>query len=155
MYRMATQPVYNLNWETGEDKLLIVSVGTGAAPSEGEYKNLLDTATGIPTNMMYAMQVDQDINCRTIGRCTYGEPIDREVGTMIPAKPLSENTGKDFLYVRYNVTLTREVLDKLGLKDIDPDEVRKMDSVKYIDKLQKVGKAASVQVDLNHFGSFI
>ena len=28
MYRMATQPAYNLNWETGEDKLLIVSVGT-------------------------------------------------------------------------------------------------------------------------------
>jgi predicted acylesterase/phospholipase RssA len=154
MYRMATDPAYNLNWEKGEDKLLIVSVGTGAAPTEGDYKNLLDTATSIPTNLMYAMQVDQDVNCRTVGRCTFGEAIDREVGTMIPAQPLSVDTGKDFLYVRYNATLTRKALDELGLKDINPEHVRKMDSVKYINELQRVGKAASSQVDVAHFGNF-
>jgi hypothetical protein len=154
LYRKATQPAYRLNWETGEDKLLIVSVGTGAAPSEGEYKHILDTATGIPTNMMYAMQVDQDINCRAIGRCTYGEAIDRELGTMIPPEPLSANTGKDFLYVRYNATLTRKGLDELGLLDIDPENVRKMDSVKYINQLQRVGKVAASQVNIEHFGSF-
>jgi uncharacterized protein len=155
LYRMASQPAYNLNWETGEDKMFIVSVGTGAAPSEGEYHNLLDTATHIPTNLMYAMQVDQDVNCRTVGRCTFGEKIDSEVGTMIPDLPLSEDTGKDFLYVRYNATLTKKGLDSLGLINIDPEEVRKMDSVKYIDQLLQVGQAASGQVSLEHFGSFI
>ena len=155
LYRMTTQPEYNLNWEKGEDKMLIVSVGTGAAPSGGEYRNILDTATGISTNLMYAMQVDQDINCRTIGRCTYGDEIDREVGTMISEQPLSVNTGKDFLYIRYNVALTRKDLDKLGLLNVDPDDVRKMDSVKYIDKLQKVGQASAKQVSLDHFGRFI
>jgi uncharacterized protein len=154
MYRMATDPAYNLNWEKGEDKLLIVSVGTGAAPTEGDYKNLLDTATSIPTNLMYAMQVDQDVNCRTVGRCTFGEAIDREVGTMVPSQPLSVDTGKDFLYVRYNATLTRKSLDAMGLNDINPEHVRKMDSVKYIDELQRVGKAASSQVDVAHFGNF-
>jgi hypothetical protein len=155
LYRMATNPAYNLKWETGEKKLLIVSVGTGAAPTEGKYKNIIDTATGISTNMMYAMQVDQDINCRTVGRCTYGEAIDRELGTMIPAEPLTVDTGKDFLYVRYNATLTRKALDSYGLKDIDPEDVREMDSVKYIKQLKQVGKAASGQVSLDHFGSFI
>ncbi len=51
MYRMATQPAYNLNWEIGEDKLLIISVGTGSAPSVGGYKNLLDTAQNLPNNL--------------------------------------------------------------------------------------------------------
>src|SRR5690606_14330655 len=31
MYRMATQKAYGLEWETGEKKLMIVSVGTGSA----------------------------------------------------------------------------------------------------------------------------
>jgi uncharacterized protein len=155
LYRMATQPAYHLNWETGEDKMLIVSLGTGAAPSEGEYHNLIDAATNIPTNLMYAMQVDQDVNCRTVGRCTFGEMIDREVGTMVPDLPLTVDTGKDFLYVRYNATLTKKGLDSLGLAGIDPENVRKMDSVKYINQLQQVGQAASGQVSLEHFGSFI
>ena len=155
LYRMATYPAYNLNWKTGEDNMLIVSVGTGAAPSEGEYRNILDTATGIPTNLMYAMQVDQDINCRTVGRCTYGEKIDREVGDMVPKLPLSTDTGKDFLYVRYNIALTQENLNTLGLKNIDAKEVRKMDSVDNIKQLVKIGRVASAQVSLEHFGSFV
>jgi patatin-like phospholipase/acyl hydrolase len=35
LYRMATEPAYRLNRETGEKNLLIVSVGTGAAASLG------------------------------------------------------------------------------------------------------------------------
>jgi uncharacterized protein len=155
LYKMATHSAYRLNWETGEDKMLIVSVGTGSAPTEGEYKNILDTATGISTNLMYAMQVDQDINCRTVGRCTFGEEIDRELGNMISDPDLSIDTGKAFLYVRYNATLTRMGLDDLGLREIDPENVRKMDSVKYIGLLQKVGQACARKVSLEHFGKFV
>lgn len=36
LYRMATQPAYNLKWETGEDNLLLVSIGTGTAPTVGD-----------------------------------------------------------------------------------------------------------------------
>ena len=43
----------------------------------------------------------------------------------------------------------------LGLHYMDPEHVRKMDSVKYIDKLQQVGQASSGQVSLKHFGKFI
>ncbi len=161
MYRMATQPAYNLNWETGEDKLLIVSVGTGSAISAGSYDNLLEAAKGLPNNLLYAMQVDQDINCRTVGRCTYGASIDRELKYMIPMDtegniiPLTQDTKRHFLYVRYNADLSREGLDELGLFDIDSDHVRQMDSVKYIHELETVGKAtAKQQVKLEHFGKF-
>jgi hypothetical protein len=162
LYRMATQPAYNLNWEIGEDKLLIVSVGTGAAPSGGVYKNLINTATSLPNNLMYAMQVDQDINCRTVGRCTYGASIDRELNFMIPMDkeghlyPLSQDSKRHFLYARYNADLSQEGLNRLGLKDIVSDHVREMDSVKYIDKLQAVGAATGKsQVRMEHFGTFV
>ena len=162
MYRMATQPAYNLNWETGEDKLLIVSVGTGSAISAGSYDNLLEAAKGLPNNLLYAMQVDQDINCRTVGRCTYGAAIDRELKFMIPMDsegniiPLTQDTKRHFLYVRYNADLSREGLDEMGLVDIDSDDVRQMDSVKYIHELESVGKAtAKQQVKMDHFGKFV
>ena len=74
---MATNPAYHLNWKTGEDKLLIVSVGTGAAEWVGATasspnKNIVSTITGLSGALMYGIQVEQDINCRTICRCTYG-----------------------------------------------------------------------------------
>ena len=162
MYRMATQPAYNLEWEVGEDKLLVVSVGTGSAPTSGEYHNLLESVKGLPTNLMYAMQVDQDINCRTVGRCTFGAPIDRELKDLVPMDKdgnvldLSQDAKRHFLYCRYNADLSQEALDAFGLQHIQSDHVREMDSVKYIDQLQEVGAAAGKkQVSLQHFGSFV
>jgi len=165
LYRMATQAAYGLNWETGEKNLLIVSVGTGSAPSPGVYDHLLETLTELPNNLMYAMQMDQDINCRTTGRCTYGAVIDRELWDMVPREdvwdikskkvPLDKDMGRHFLYVRYNADLSRAGLDAMGLTEIDSDDVRKMNSVKYIDKLQTVGKKAAEQISLDHFGSFV
>jgi len=153
LYRMATHPKYNLNWEKGEDKLLVVSVGTGSAASGGEYRNLGSTLMQLPTNLMYAIQVEQDINCRTFGRCTYGNKIDRELGNMIPKK---KKTDRDFLYVRYNSDLSMSGLKSLGLGHLDPEKVGKMDSVKHIKDLQLVGaKTAMAQVNLDHLGTFV
>ncbi len=52
LYRMATNPAYHLNWKTGEENLLIVSVGTGAAESMGATasspnKNIVSTIAGL------------------------------------------------------------------------------------------------------------
>ncbi len=163
MYRMATQKGYNLNWKTGEKDLLIVSAGTGSAPSPGVYDNLLVTLKDLPNNLMYAMQVDQDINCRTVGRCVFGAPIDRELGDMIPldanGKPLSldNDANKHFTYARYNADLSEEGLQRAGLAHIDSDHVREMDSVKYIPQLREVGRTVGKQ-QINvmaHFKNFI
>ena len=163
MYRMATQRPYGLNWKTGEKNLLIVSVGTGSAPSPGVYSNLLDTLKELPNNLMYAMQVDQDINCRTVGRCIFGSSIDRELGDMIPLDAndemlsLDSDASRHFSYVRYNANLSEEGLKEMGLGHIDSDDVRQMDSVEYIDKLREVGKkVGGMQVRVKeHFKNFI
>jgi uncharacterized protein len=163
MYRMATQKPYGLNWQTGEKKLLIVSVGTGSAPSPGAYNNLLDTLKELPNNLMYAMQVDQDINCRTVGRCIFGAHIDREIGNLTPLDEkgnvleLNSDASRHFSYMRYNADLSENGLRELGLAHIDSDDVRQMDSVKYMPQLREVGKAVGEkQVNVKtHFQNFI
>ncbi len=163
LYRMATQAAYGLNWKTGEKNLLIVSVGTGSAPSVGVYNNILETLKELPSNLMYAMQVDQDINCRTVGRCIFGAHIDRELKDMIPldseGQPLSMDTdaNKHFLYTRYNADISINGLKVIGLSHIDSDEVREMDSVEFIPQLREVGKAVGKnQVKVKeHFRNFI
>ncbi|MDX1547307.1 MAG: patatin-like phospholipase family protein [Rhodothermales bacterium] len=164
LYRMATQPAYCLGWETGEDQLLVISVGTGTSATLGGYdadRGLVSTVPSLPSNLLYTMLVEQDINCRTVGRCTYGAPIDRELGDMIPRGddgaplPLSDDQGRHFLYARYNVELTDERLEELGLGSIKADDVRKLDSVDHIDDMRAVGRAAGRQIDLAHFGPFV
>jgi hypothetical protein len=176
LYRMATEPAYRLNWKTGEKNLLLVSIGTGAAESLGATaaspnKNIVSTVAGLPGELMYAILVDQDINCRTVGRCTYGAPLDREVLDLVPRQvepgmpleqqlaappvPLSTDLGRNFLYARYNADLSRRGLDALGFRDVDPANIQKMDEVKNIPALLEIGQAAGTSVDVSHFGEFI
>lgn len=166
LYRMATLPEYNLRWKTGEKNLLLVSIGTGAAPEvDAEVyspgKNALSNLAGIPSALMYGASVDQDLNCRTVGRCVYGAPIDREIGDLIPknegglAIPLTKDLGRAFIYARYNAELSFEGLRKMGLSDIDPKRVSKLDSVDALEDLSRVGQKLAEEVHLEHFGSFV
>lgn len=166
LYRMVTEPAYRLGWPVGEDMLQLVSIGTGAAPRVEKFsfdpeQGILANASSIPLSLMYGAMVDQDINCRHLGRCVHGEVIDNEIGDLIPVDregrrlPLSENLGRRFLYARYNVSLCREAFCREGLDDIDPEKVQKLDAVTQIDNLRRIGRKAAEQVSLDHFGGFI
>jgi predicted acylesterase/phospholipase RssA len=165
LWRMATQAPFGLNWPTGEQKLLVVSVGTGLSPQPDanvySTSNAFQNAQHIPSALMLGAQVDQDVNCRTVGRCTYGEPIDREMGNLIPVDddgttiPLSTDLGRAFLYARYNAELTSPWLNKMGMGEIDPSKVSQLDSVDYINDLRRIGKRVAEDVKLAHFGPFI
>lgn len=168
LFRMATEPAYRLGWETGERHLLLVSVGTGGAPVLGTTvddpeTNLVSAALNTLSAVMSQASVDQDVSCRVIGRCSYGGIIDRELHDLIADDPGHEDrrvpidvdTGKDFLYVRYNVDLTANGLRELGLGHLDAKKVLKMDAVDRMDDLQQIGTAVAEQVDLAHLGSFV
>jgi hypothetical protein len=103
---------------------------------------------------MYAALNEQDMLCRVFGKCLSGAKLDNEVEDLIsktgPANP------KLFTYLRYNAELTRKGLDDLGLPNIDPESVRKLDAVENIKELQAVGKAvAQREVNIAHFAGFI
>lgn len=157
-FLMATVEPYNLKWSAGEDKLLIVSVGTGTSPDankglEGDDLNIVYNATKIPSALMFAALNEQDLLCRVFGKCLAGDQLDREVGDLIgKTGPVSP---KLFTYVRYNAELTTEGLEKLGLPQINPEHVQQLDSVKYISQLQQVGKAVAQQVKPEHFKEFV
>lgn len=174
LYRMATHPAYQLNWPQGERQLQLVSIGTGAArdPTAKTSFSLTTNLTNLPNALMYGIQVDQDINCRMVGRCSYGDLIDREVRDLTcrdleepcelkdwmaaPHKPLTTGLGRAFLYTRYNADLSREGLDALNLNDVDSQKIQKMDGVDQMDNLIRVGHAnAESQVKLQHFGDFV
>lgn len=177
LYRFATDPAYRLNWPKGERNLLIVSVGTGAAATDGATaddpdSNLLSTGIGIPSALMYGSLVDQDINCRAVGRCSYGDVIDRELLDMVPREgsddgtlderlarprvPLSTDLGRCFLYARYNVDLSGRGLATLGFPDVNPRTVQRLDKADpaHIELLLDIGAKAAAQVDVSHFGPF-
>ena len=156
MYRMATLPQYKLNWKAGEKNLLIVSVGTGRITNVGRYENVPDVITQLSKNLLNTMKEEKDINCRQFGRCTYGYKIDRELGDMIPKQlPADGDSGKAFLYCRYDAEYTNDWLRAKGLNDINLKEVQKIDGVDHIEDLARIGTKAGEDVDVkSHFEHF-
>ncbi len=143
MYRMATLPPFKLNCDTGENNLLVVSIGTGSAPKLGPAaadpsRSVLGIAQSIAAEMMNGMAYDQDINCRTVGRCTFGPVLDREVGDLVHAAPLPRE--RNFIYARYDPELTRAGLDDLDLARVSPEAVSALDSVAAVNDLLKIGR---------------
>ena len=170
LFRMATLPQYRLNWPTGEDRMMLISIGTGAAAAVSRDLNVRGqlapiNAAHLPGVLMGGAAIDQDINCRAIGRCVFGEQIDREIGDMIPrqgdplkgsAVPLEKDCGRQFLYARYNPDVSRDGLDALGLNKIDPDHVQALDQIQYISEMQSVGREYAARfVDMTPFQRFV
>ncbi len=166
LYRMATDPGYRLNWATGEAKMLVISIGTGAAPVLDEDladpgRGLIGNVAGLPSALMYGAMVDQDILCRQVGRCVHGAELDREIGDMIPRDDsgntisLNKDLGRRFIYARYNADLSPEGLKAMKLGKIDASKIQKLDSVKHMGDLRRVGKKVGAEIKIKHFGNFI
>jgi hypothetical protein len=160
LFLMATVKPYKLQWPTDEDKMLLVSVGTGTAADANEnlspgQMNLLYNASSLPSAFIFAASNEQDLLCRVFGKCLSGGMLDREVLDMKGDSGVGPASPKLFTYMRYNAELTRNGLDDLGLRHIEPSNVQQMDSVKYIRELQDVGCAVGEQVDIAHFAGFL
>jgi hypothetical protein len=158
-FLMATVEPYNLNWPAGEDKILLVSIGTGTNPKanvdlQPSEMNILYHSASLPLALMFAALNEQDFLCRVFGKCLAGDPLDSEIGDLIGTRgPVNP---KLFTYLRYNAELTDKGLAELGLANIQPEEVQKIDSVENIDDLQRIGQAvAQQQVKIQDFAAFL
>jgi uncharacterized protein len=158
LFLMATHDAYRLRWPATESDLLLVSVGTGISPKADDRlqpgnMNLLFNANSVPAALTYAALNEQDLLCRVFGRCRHGAPIDLEVGDLMHGQGLLAK--RLFSYVRYNADLSRRGLDDLGLHDLVPEEVQRLDSVQHIGDLRRVGQAAARDVAPEHFAGFL
>jgi hypothetical protein len=160
LFLMATVAQYKLGWPTGEDKMLLVSIGTGTAANanknlQPDEMNIIYNASSLPSALMYAASNEQDLLCRVFGKCLSGGELDLEVMDLIGERGLGPVMPKLFTYMRYNADLSRNGLDVLELPHIEPEKVQKLDSVKYIKELQEVGRAVARKVDSSHFEGFL
>jgi uncharacterized protein len=161
-FQMATAKPYAINWQTGADKLLIVSIGTGGTANamldlKSSEMNLIHFAKNVPSALMNAATAGWDMVCRTLGECRFGAPIDNEFGDMVMPDRTSANfTGsKLFTYMRYDPNVSATGLAELGLKDINPANVQTLDSVDYIADIQRVGSTYANKYCLaHHFDGF-
>ena len=70
LYMMATLPAYKLGWETGVDKMLLVSIGTGRVRTgiglrRADQMSMLFHARSLPIALMDSINLQQDMMCRT------------------------------------------------------------------------------------------
>ena len=160
LFKKAVMPHYKLGWPTGENRLMLVSIGTGFTSSAQsvvrmEGRTVLGAARSVPGELMRSIQQDNDINCRVLGRCVHGPVMDRELGDLIPPQPLAYDLGRAFLYARYDADLSAAGLAAQGFPDINPDTLT-IDNTRAIPDLQRIGAAAAAAVDLpRHFAPFM
>lgn len=168
----ATEPSYMYGWETGVDKLLLISLGTGYCPlsiAEGKASdyNLLDWAKYTVSDLLDDANLQQNLLMLLIGQrpagvqSAQGEMNQAGVNDGSPSANILESVGarlgttKLLTYQRCTIGLTRKRLDGLGLKDIDPGKVREMDAVDQMGNMQRIGQAiAKEQVNMDRVRSF-
>ena len=161
LYRMATLPEYRCAWRDGESTMMLVSVGTGCVAVPEPHVNargrLLSTnARQVASGLMQRISTENDILCRTVGRCAFGAEIDREIGSL--AYPLYAGTtdlGRRFLYARYDPDVSDAGLIQIGLGHLTGRKLA-MDDVSQIEVFSAIGRAYAKNVDMQaHFGSFL
>jgi uncharacterized protein len=145
----AVLPCYALGWETGPDKIRLVSLGTMRFPSglppQARHLWVGYNAARIPAALIQGAASEQDYLCRVLGECIYGEPIDGEVGSLVNA-PLPGQRW--FSYVRYNRSYKAEEVESLLREH---PELARLDAVRAIPLLEKVGEEYARQhVALEH-----
>lgn len=159
LFLQATLPEYRLGWESGEDKLLLVSVGTGAIPKaipslRSRDMNLVHTLKTVPGTLMAGAATQQDLMCRAIGRCRHGAPIDGEVGRVDAERP----TPPLFTYVRYNAELSADSFRKMSLDHLATEKIvagaQQLDGVEFMAELSEIGKAAAKEVKWETLAGF-
>lgn len=153
LFLVATLPEYGLQWPTGAERMLIVSVGTGrsAANHPGLQRrsvHALFNARNVPSVFMNGASVGQDMLCRSFGRARVGMAIDREFGDRVGAMVAGAESAL-FSYVRYDGDLTDEGLAARGVTDRRRRaRLRKLDAVGAVDDLETLGAGVADTVDV-------
>jgi len=152
MYLTATLPCFGNSWEDGEDKMRIISVGTGRVRETFKTRRFFKRVT-IFDQIKHSLSalVDsnnqhQDLSCRVLGRCLFGEPLDSELGSLVPEEIDALTSRKRFLYCRYNHNITPD--EKAEVAHIV--NFFSLDNLRAIDLLREFGQhfaAQSVRIE--------
>lgn len=154
LFLMATLKSFKLNWETGADKLMIVSVGTGFWETKEKIEHVTDNrlwdwAGGVIDMLMRDASIGNEMMLQYFSNSPTSRIIDRELGDLkddlITDKPLLH-------YLRYNAILEKDPLTKLGFKNVNPPDLYEMSESKNCHTLTCIGEAAAkADIKDSHF----
>jgi len=169
LFQQATDPDYKIKWKTGENQLLIVSVGTGYSTpviERGKAKNYtaLQWAPYAVGILMEDANVQQNILMQSLGK-QYKKPRAKKIVEANKAsepilqslEEISEKVPeKLFSYCRYTTSFTKKRFEQLGLPpSFKPEDFAEMDCVDKMEQLSKIGeRIAEEQVSEECFKNF-
>ncbi len=154
---VATLKGFPFGWETGEDKLTVVSVGTGYSIFRKQIGEIEEAwmktwAQSVPDMLMQDASWQNQIILQWLSNSPTAHNIDMEIGSLkddyIGGKPLIK-------YLRYNFPITENDLNSLGLKrnftTKDAGNLIEMSNAENRHVLYAIGLAASEKVKPEHF----
>jgi predicted acylesterase/phospholipase RssA len=151
-FMYATLSGFGVNWQTGEDELLIVSLGTGAAHPAigGSWMSALEGAK-VLSGLMTDSAALVETMMQWMSRSATARRIDGEIedlsGDVLGGTP-------QFQYIRYNVELTESGLAPYlpGIPDDRLKTLSEMDKAENLEILKDIGeRAAAAQILPAHF----
>ena len=158
---IATLKGFPFRWETGADKLLIVSVGTGMSkwnrlPKEITGNNLLDWAKQLPDMFMQDASWHNQLILQWMSKSPTAVEIDGEIGDLKDDLLAGTTNNKGlFSYLRYNTWMDEKTLGDLmgeAFSKEQVDNLVEMSNAGNRFKLYDIGKkAAEKQVKEEHF----
>ena len=156
LFLVATLNGFPFHWPTGEDKLLLVSVGTGVwsrreDPQVIAKGKLWDWAIQIPSMLMEDADWQNQLLLQYMSRSKTPWKIDSEVNDLASDLLTPEPV---LSYLRYNVWLEDQALRELGLTEQAQraNSLRQMSAAENLPDLATIGEAAAQrQVRPEHF----
>jgi hypothetical protein len=145
----AVLPCYRMGWPVGPEKLKLISIGslrfTAGVPQNVKKLWIGYHAANIPIALIQGISWEQDLMCRCLGKCIFGEPLDVELGDLVGVNLPGERW---FSYVRYNRSYRAQELEALLRTD---RKLAQLDAVKSIPLLREIGQVyAKENVRLEH-----
>jgi hypothetical protein len=145
-YMYATISGYGIGWPSGNDKLLLVSVGTGA-PDPAVENSVITAKKALRAllSLMNDCATFQETLLQWMSSSSNAREIDRELGSLnsdfIAGVPL-------MIYNRYNVDLTEKAVRELYPEFKDRERIESlsaMDAPGNMGLLEKLGKLAAAR----------
>jgi patatin-like phospholipase/acyl hydrolase len=158
LFLVATLNGFPFHWPTGDDKLLLVSVGTGYWDQTRNFRDIMNArlwnwASEVPAMLMDDAMWSNQLILQYLSNSPTAAAIDREVGDL----------DQDLLggraalsYLRFNVRLEEQPLRELGLVDLAPRaiQLRDMSRADNRQALNTIGvEAARTMVKETYFPS--
>jgi patatin-like phospholipase/acyl hydrolase len=158
---VATLSGFKFHWPMGEDKILLVSVGTGYGLFKKKYKEidkatLLSWAADIPEMLMQDASWQNQVLLQWISKSPTADSLDMEIGDLkndfMGSNPLIS-------YLRYNFCITCENLNTLKAEekiytDDDVKSLTDMSRASNRELLYKIGSKSAAAIKPEHFAKF-